>query len=253
VRSLTDGPEKGSILAVDAGVHLSAIVKILENYLPDINVVDAQGMFMVNGGPFGGLKTPFKSAKAIAAHITGELISTYLITHPHMDHIAGFVVNTAAIQGPTRAKRLAGLPSTIDAFKNHIFNNIIWPNLTDEGGANMVTYTRLIEGGSVGMGDGDSKGYQEICEGLSVKTWAISHGNCANIHQHRGDGPRFIESIGEFNNTHVETFSPVFKGQPDTRHRISGPVSHSRERPHDYFPLIQVRISFGCNLLANSL
>ena len=252
VRSLNKGPEKGSILAVDAGVHLSAIVKILKNNLPDIDRADAQGMFTVPGGPFAGLKSPFKSAKAIAAYITSELISTYLITHPHMDHIAGFVINTAAIQGPARTKRLAGLPSTIDAFKNHIFNNVIWPNLTDEGGANLVTYTRLIEGGSVAMGEGDSKGYQEISEGLSVKTWAISHGNCANIHQHRGDGHRFVGSISGSISTHGEILSPGFKSQIDVRRQMSGPVSHSRERQHDYFSLTQVRFCLDSNFPANS-
>ena len=246
MRSFANGSAKGSVLAVDAGVHLSAIVKILENHLPDIDTVDSQGMFTVPGGPFEGLKSPFKSAKAIAAHITGELISTYLITHPHMDHIAGFVVNTASIQGPARAKRLAGLPSTIDAFKTHIFNNIIWPNLTDEGGANLVTYTRLIEGGSVAMGDGDSKGYQEISEGLSVKTWAISHGNCANIHPHRGDGPRFPGSISASGSILNGPLSPSFKHPADARRRISG-ASHSRERQLDYFSMMQVRVLLQLN------
>ncbi len=137
-------------------------------------------------GPFEGLQIPHSSADANAAYITRALVDTYLITHPHLDHITGFVVNTASLPG-SRPKRLAGLPTTIEAFKNHIFNNVIWPNLSDENnGAGLVTYMRLVEGGSPALGDGDGKGYVEVCEGLSVKTWSVSHGHCIEKHSHRG-------------------------------------------------------------------
>jgi cAMP phosphodiesterase len=137
-------------------------------------------------GPFEGLEIPYSSAKANAAYITRTLVDTYLITHPHLDHICGFVLNTASLPG-SRPKRLAGLPSTIEAFKNHIFNNVIWPNLSDENnGAGLVTYMRLVEGGSPALGDGEGKGYVEISEGLSVKTLSVSHGHCIENHSHRG-------------------------------------------------------------------
>lgn len=136
-------------------------------------------------GPFEGLTLPHSSAKANAAYITKTLVETYLMTHPHLDHISGFVVNTAALSG-LRTTKLAGLPFTIDAFKNHIFNNVIWPNLSDEdGGAGLVTYMRLIEGGSPVLGIGEGKGYAEVCEGLSVKAWSVSHGRCMETHSHR--------------------------------------------------------------------
>lgn len=137
-------------------------------------------------GPFKGLEIPNFSASANAGHIIRTLVDTYLITHPHLDHISGFVVNTSSLPG-TRPKRLAGLPGTIDAFKEHIFNNIIWPNLSDENnGAGLITYMRLVEGGSPALGDGEGKGYMEICEGLSIKTWGVSHGHCIERHSHRG-------------------------------------------------------------------
>ncbi len=169
-------------------MHLAAITKILEDhksvtedtisgFKPTVTLVD---------GPFEGLKIPHTSAKANAAYITRSLVDTYLITHPHLDHISGFVVNTAALPG-VRPKRLAGLPFTIDAFRNHIFNNVIWPNLSDENnGAGLVTYMRLIEGGSPALGNGEGKGYVEVCEGLGVKGWGVSHGHCIERHSHRG-------------------------------------------------------------------
>lgn len=155
------------------------------------------------------------------------LVDTYLITHPHLDHISGLVVNTAALPG-TRPKRIAALPSTIHAFKQHIFNNVIWPNLTDENeGAGLVTYMRLIEGGAPALGFGHgreadglgpagpngAKGYIEIAEGLSVKTWSVSHGHCMENHWHRGS------SVG------LHGFNPV--GQPPT------PMALNPEQLHD--------------------
>lgn len=130
-------------------------------------------------GPFAGLSLPHLSARANAAHIVRNHVSTYLITHPHLDHIAGFAINTAAFHATSRPKRLAALPFTVDAIKKHIFNDVIWPNLTDEdGGVGFVTFQRLKEGGDVMVGSGEGRGYIEVCEGLSAKGFKISHGRC---------------------------------------------------------------------------
>ncbi|KAI9721700.1 MAG: hypothetical protein M1812_002034 [Candelaria pacifica] len=138
-------------------------------------------------GPFAGLELPHETAKANAAFINREFVSTYLITHPHLDHISGFVVNTASFQHTARPRRLAALPQTIDAFKQHVFNDVIWPNLTDEdGGVGLVTFMRLVEGGNVALGEGEGEGYLEVCDGLGVKGWSISHGHCMKRHSHRG-------------------------------------------------------------------
>ncbi|EFQ26978.1 cAMP phosphodiesterase class-II [Colletotrichum graminicola] len=188
VRSVASGWTKGSIIAVDAGVHLSAITHILETSVPPGLGSTVPLPHTLTSGPFAGLElrsdTTSIYPSSIAAHITRSLIDTYLITHPHLDHISGFVVNTA---GLTRPKRLAALPNTINAFKTHIFNNVIWPNLSDENnGAGIVTYTRLVEGGSPSLGDGEFKGYLEIADRLAVKAWSVSHGHCLEKHPHRG-------------------------------------------------------------------
>lgn len=175
-------------MAVDAGVHLGAITKILEETQPpDLGKThDLALPYVLQTGPFAGLKVHSSSAKTNAARIQGDLIDTYLITHPHLDHISGFVINTAGLAGPRR-KKLAGLPGTIQALKTHIFNNIIWPNLSDEDhGAGLFTYLRLNEGGSLAMGNID--GYLEFNEGLAVKVWSVSHGHNIERQTHRGSG-----------------------------------------------------------------
>ncbi|KAI1126501.1 cAMP phosphodiesterase class-II [Nemania abortiva] len=186
IRSLHTGWSKGSVIALDAGVHLSSITRIFEETQPPGLGTAVALPHTLETGPFAGLEVASASAATNAGYVTRHLIDTFLITHPHLDHISGFVINTAGLPG-ARPKRLAGLPSTISAFKQHIFNNVIWPNLSDENnGAGLVTYMRLVEGGSPALGEGEGKGYLEITDGLGVKLFSVSHGHCIERHPHRG-------------------------------------------------------------------
>ncbi|KAF2266521.1 hypothetical protein CC78DRAFT_149574 [Lojkania enalia] len=169
-------------------------------------------------GPFAGLPFPHASARANALHVVREHVSTYLITHPHLDHISGFVINTAAFHNTSRPKRLAALPFTVNAIKSHIFNNILWPNLTDEdGGVGLVTFQRLAEGGNIALGEGGGRGYIEVCDGLSVKGFKVSHGHCMKGpgHVHRGSNANLPETPGiQHASTHSHHHAP---GQSEVR------------------------------------
>lgn len=220
VRSIGSEWAKGSLLAVDAGSHLAPITRILERDFPSVSGnttgnVGTPGLVeglarqssspapshdssepslpeptTLKSGPFTGLTLPHESARANALHVLRTFISTYLITHPHLDHLSGFAINTAAFHATSRPKTLAALPSTIDAVKRHIFNDVIWPNLTDEdGGVGFVTFQRLKEGGDVMVGEGRGRGYIDVSEGLGVRAFKVSHGVCTKSppsHQHRG-------------------------------------------------------------------
>ena len=151
-------------------------------------------------GSFAGLPFPYASARANALHLVREHVSTYLITHPHLDHVSGFVINTAAFHNTSRPKRVAALPFTVNALKKHVFNDIIWPNLTDEdGGVGLVTFQRLAEGGNIALGEGSSRGFIEVCDGLSVKGFKVSHGNRMGEmnHVHHGTKARMAETPGK--------------------------------------------------------
>lgn len=236
VRSTATNWAKGSVLAVDAGTHLAAVIRIFNEHLPKAVPADSSdpsasaanhgarprtsstlgsrslrhsvsiSQANSNGrgtpmretdvavaprslttGPFAELEVPFESVRANASYFMRDMISTYLITHPHLDHISGFAINTAAFQHTSRPKRIAALPSTIDAIKTHIFNDVIWPNMSDEdGGIGFVSYMRLVEGGNIQFGDGESRGYIEVCDGLAVKCWSVSHGQCMRKHRSHG-------------------------------------------------------------------
>lgn len=208
VRSTATDWARGSLLAVDAGSHLAAITRIFEKDLPaeapvpelpprdaDVHIDGASSPtsspptgtqprtlsepIILQNGPFAGLSLPHASARANAAHVVRAHVSTYLITHPHLDHLTGFAINTAAFHATSRPKRLAALPFTVEAIKKHIFNDVIWPNLTDEdGGVGFVSFQRLREGGDIMVGMGEGRGYIEVCDGLGVKGFKVSHGQC---------------------------------------------------------------------------
>ena len=272
VRSTATNWAKGSVLAVDAGTHLAAIVKIIEEHLPNAVTPDAIGSAEAtakhgarrrasssrgsrslrhsgslpdlgsNGratptsqsdgattsrvlmtGPFTDLEVPFESVKANASFFMRDLISTYLITHPHLDHISGFAINTASFQHTSRPKRVAALPSTIDAIKTHIFNDVVWPNMSDEdGGIGFVSYMRLVEGGNIQFGDGESRGYIEVCDGLAVKAWSVTHGQCMRKHRNHGSGS---------GGTH-ETYNEASRRA--SQHQVTTPTSlqHAQNYAH---------------------
>ncbi|KAL9128181.1 MAG: hypothetical protein Q9217_003081 [Psora testacea] len=167
-------------------------------YATPLDAVRSQ--LVLSTGPLADWEVPHTTAKANAAYFVRNLITTYLVTHPHLDHISGFVINTAGFQHTSRPKRLAGLQSTIDAFKTHIFNDIVWPNLSDEdGGVGLVSYMRLAEGGNLAIGEGEGRGYIEVCDGLAVKSWSVSHGKCMHNHGKRGSGSG--HTIEQFNDS----------------------------------------------------
>ena len=262
MRSVATGWAKNTILAVDAGVHLGAIVRILDEHLPHATrhhplssapphadklasqllrayPANIPGYFSpvaesprsarpsspapqfdaskpklcLTTGPFRDLVLPFDKAKANAVHLVRHFVSAYLITHAHLDHLSGFAINTAAFQQTTRPKKLAALPATIDAVKAHIFNDVIWPNLTDEdGGIGLVSYQRLAEGGNPALGEGDWRGYIDVCDGLAVRGFAVSHGNCMRPPSHRHGADNFPGSERRGSRTSLAPSSPdVFR------------------------------------------
>lgn len=169
------------MIAVDAGVHLASIVRILQQSMPLYSKEKPPAGYTqtIQEGPFAGVKCHGYSARANALHIFRELMHAFLITHPHLDHLSGLGVNTPALEYGREAKTIIALDSTIEAIKNHVFNDSIWPNLSDEGsGVGFVTYRRLKEGGNHRLGSGEARGYVRVCDSLSTLCMGVTHGKC---------------------------------------------------------------------------
>lgn len=177
VRSTSTNWSPGSVVAVDAGTMLAGIIRLLQPWVASVK--NGRTGTTLKEGPFKGLKLTSKTAEANAAHIFREIIGAFLITHPHLDHVAGLAINTPIIEAGSGPKPVAALPSVLAAIKNHVFNDIIWPNLSDEdGGAGLLTYQRLVEGGNPRFGNGESRGYVRACQGIVTKCLSVSHGRC---------------------------------------------------------------------------
>lgn len=93
-------------------------------------------------------------------------IKGYLISHPHLDHVAGLVLN-APDDSP---KVIYGLPFCLDVLKDKYFNWKSWANFTNEGDKptlNKYHYTVL------------SSEHETLLENttLYATAYALSHGN----------------------------------------------------------------------------
>ncbi|KAL4871277.1 cAMP phosphodiesterases class-II-domain-containing protein [Aspergillus spectabilis] len=215
VKSLATEWTPNSMVAVDAGTMLCGIINVLRQSKDEEGSKNTEGSKkkadyknedgIVKSGPFAGLRLPHARDTANAAYIFRQIIGSVLITHSHLDHISGLAINTPVLEAGHAPKTIAALPPVVDALKTHVFNSVIWPNLSDEdGGVGTITYQRLVDGGNALLGRGQEKGYVQACEGLLVMGFGISHGH----------GPPLKETDAEI----LRRASSVF---------LSGPVDRS--------------------------
>ncbi len=96
-------------------------------------------------GSLQGVEIPADSQLSLEGAVLRHHIKAYAISHPHMDHVAGMVLNAP----DDSSKPVLGLPSTIDGIRDHLFNWEIWPNFADEGRGFLLRkhrYVRLTPG-----------------------------------------------------------------------------------------------------------
>ncbi len=82
---------------------------------------------------------------ADAETVLKKYIKGYLISHPHLDHISGMIINSV----DDTVKQVYAMEHCIRVMKAHYFNWQSWPNLTSDGNApalNKYRYQQLAEG-----------------------------------------------------------------------------------------------------------
>lgn len=220
MRATAEEWSKRSLLAVDAGTLLGGIVRILEDQLPKscAEVPREKVRTVLTEGPFAGLALPNVTAKANGAYVFREILGAVLVTHPHLDHMSALAINTPLIQAGKGPKTVAALPSTIAAIRDYLFNDITWPNLSDEDdGAGLVTYQRLVEGGNPRFGSGGGRGYVQVCPGLGAKCLPVSHGRCHKKYSvesgiyHRANSNQFAkDTLARRLSQAVESIDPLY-------------------------------------------
>lgn len=133
-------------------------------------------------------------------HIVNNLLASICVTHPHLDHVAGLVINSGNFN-IFKPKIVAGLTSTIDSLLSYLFNGVIWPNLTNEGmdPVGMVTLARLRRAKphqSLAALDAASIHQftkQGLATNLAVLPFEISHGTACQVQGRRRSS---VASIG---------------------------------------------------------
>ncbi len=108
---LLGGLNAKNYIMLDAGTLVSGIQKAVDR------------------GAFYDVFVPPESKYGKTGYILRHLIKGYLISHAHLDHIAGLVIGSPA---DTNKVIYAG-STTIGYLRSDIFNWEIWPNFTNEG------------------------------------------------------------------------------------------------------------------------
>jgi len=163
--------EQDTMLGIDGGVGIASLCELMEASQP-AGLTQADLPYTLTKGPLAGVALVGIKPKVNALAVW-KLTRHYLITHPHLDHTAALILNTAAIED-LDARQWLGLPGTLKALGDHIFNHETWPNLTDRnGGHRLVTLEELDDSGSAAVAE-----YRKVNEHFEVKAWAISHGTC---------------------------------------------------------------------------
>ncbi len=99
-------------------------------------------------GSLAGLGQPADSKLAPEVFALQKRIKAYLISHAHLDHLMGLVINSP----DDDAKDILGSAATIDTIRDHVFNWRLWPGFGNEGAGfhlKKYRYVRLEPGMSV--------------------------------------------------------------------------------------------------------
>ena len=95
-------------------------------------------------GSFQDIEVSTDGKFNVEADILRNHIKAYLISHAHLDHIAGLVINSPK----DASKPIFGIDPTIDFLRDYVFNWKIWPNFGSEGEKplNQYQYQRMRVG-----------------------------------------------------------------------------------------------------------
>lgn len=111
-----------SYISLDAGTILAGIRKGIEK------------------GGFDDINMPKSSNLTFDGWILQKHVKAHLISHTHLDHVAGLVLNA-----PDGSKKnILGVKQTIDHLRDHLFNWKVWPNFSNEGDGFQLKKYRYI-------------------------------------------------------------------------------------------------------------
>lgn len=117
-------------------------------------------------GSFKDVKVEADSKLSVEGYVMQKCIRAYCISHAHLDHIAGLVINST----DDGSRPIFALDPTVDYMRDHVFNWKLWPNFGSEGPVPLkkYTYMRVKEGVA----------YPVAGTNFKVTPFQLCHGNC---------------------------------------------------------------------------
>jgi 3',5'-cyclic-nucleotide phosphodiesterase len=92
-------------------------------------------------------------------------IKGYFISHPHLDHVAGLIINSP----DDSAKNIYGLPSCLNVIRDKYFSWQSWANFADDGEKPLLKKYHYVP-----MQPGREMAIENTA--LHVQAWPLSHG-----------------------------------------------------------------------------
>ena len=138
----------------------------------DDNAVACDAGTLVNGlrvadekGAFDAVRVPAGSPQSRVGYVLTEKIKGYLVSHAHLDHVAGLIVAS-----PDDSKKpIYALPSVGTELVETYFNWRAWPNFTDRGKAPQLKKFTLED-----LKPGAARPIKDTK--MSVTAFPLSHG-----------------------------------------------------------------------------
>ncbi len=145
------------------------------------------------------------------AAVLRDRIGPVLITHPHFDHVMGLIIGS-----PDDVPRTVyGLPPTLDALRDDVFNGVTWAPFSNEGRGALGRYTfaRLLPGIPVHLADAgvDVTALPLAHAGGTSTAFFIDAGDAAIVYC--GDtGPDAVEHTNALSNVLAQA-APLVRGK----------------------------------------
>jgi 3',5'-cyclic-nucleotide phosphodiesterase len=154
-------------------------------------------------GNLADIVVPPESPLSVEGQVLTQHIKAYLISHAHLDHLAGLVLNSPE----DMPKPILGLTPTIEQIRDYVFNGHVWPNFGDEGpGKPLKTYhfVRL------------QPGAEQAIAGtrLTVKPFALCHAgefSTAFLLQANGAYALYIGDTGPDEAEHCDNLQQIWQ------------------------------------------
>ncbi len=166
----------------------------------------------IKKGAFSDISVPKESEYGLTGYILREKIQGYLISHSHLDHVAGMVIASPA----DSKKNIYALPATNKALSDTYFNWLAWPNFGNTGEGYKIGLYNYVD-----IPIGQSQEIENTS--LKVTPFPLSHSspsgafiieNQDNVMVFFGDtGPDEVEKSDNLNNIWVYLSDKVKRKQ----------------------------------------